>query len=74
MFLKNVQSFQNGSKFRSSPSQRLAQSFGLEVATGRAINPKHSLLTAIDDIIDSHTRHKRSYDAHFKAFVCLALK
>ena len=65
----------NGSRLRSDSSRRLSQSFGLQVVAGMNVaNPKHSLLVAIDDIIDTHTRLKRSFDAHFKAFICVALK
>ncbi|KAH9416689.1 RUN domain containing 1 [Dermatophagoides pteronyssinus] len=63
----------NGSKFRSTPSRRLSQSFGLQAVAGHQASPKHSLLAAIDDINDSHTRLKRSLDSHFKAFVCRGL-
>lgn len=40
---------------------------------GHAITAKQSLLSTIYDIIQSHTRLKRSPDSHFKAFVCHAL-
>lgn len=63
----------NGDQFRAAPSRRLSQSFGLQVVSGTNVNPKHSLLAAIDDIIDTHSRHKRSFDSHFKAFVCMGL-
>lgn len=32
------------------------------------------LLSTIGNIISSHTKYKRSYDSHFKAFVCAGLK
>ncbi|UXI22232.1 thromboxane-A synthase-like [Sarcoptes scabiei] len=63
----------NGSKFRSIHSRRLSQSFGLQISSGFRSNPKHSLLIAIDDIIDSHSRLKRSLDSHFKAFISMGL-
>ncbi|KAH9520884.1 RUN protein, partial [Dermatophagoides farinae] len=63
----------NGSKFRSTPNRRLSQSFGLQSVTGHQTSPKHSLLAAIDDINDSHTRFKRNMDSHFKVFICRGL-
>ncbi|XP_054161353.1 RUN domain-containing protein 1-like [Oppia nitens] len=63
----------NGLKYNSCPARRLSQSFNLEIVGGLAITPKQTLLSCIDDIIESHTRLKRSPDSHFKAFVCAAL-
>lgn len=37
-------------------------------------NSFQSLLITIGDIIASHSPYKRSYDSHFKAFICAALK
>ncbi|XP_074601001.1 RUN domain-containing protein 1-like isoform X2 [Brevipalpus obovatus] len=63
----------NGPQFNSCPARRLSQSFNLEIVGSSPVKPKHSLLSAIDDIIESHTKLRRSPDAHFKAFICEAL-
>ncbi|CAG2168580.1 unnamed protein product [Oppiella nova] len=63
----------NGIKYNSCPARRLSQSFNLQIVGGLAITPKQTLLSCIDDIIESHTKLKRSFDSHFKAFVCSAL-
>ncbi|XP_044253842.1 RUN domain-containing protein 1-like [Tribolium madens] len=42
----------------------------------RGVSPKNSkknLLCAIEEIISTHSRYKRSHDSHFRAFVCAAL-
>lgn len=64
----------NGSTYRASPARRLSQSYNLHIVGGVAITPKHTLLMAIDEIIETHTPLKRSPDSHFKAFVSQALK
>jgi RUN domain. len=33
-----------------------------------------NLLGVIGNILATHMRYKRSYDSHFKAFICAALK
>ncbi|XP_017878619.1 RUN domain-containing protein 1 [Ceratina calcarata] len=63
----------NGHRYNSSPAQKLSQSFNLDLAGGRGASSKQSLLTTIGNIIASHSPYKRSYDSHFKAFVCAAL-
>ncbi|XP_011062303.1 PREDICTED: RUN domain-containing protein 1 isoform X1 [Acromyrmex echinatior] len=63
----------NGRCYNSSPAQKLSQSFNLDLAAGRIASSKQSLLTTIGNIITSHSPYKRSYDSHFKAFVCAAL-
>lgn len=63
----------DGDKFNSTPARKLSQSFNLDIVGGTAITNKQSLLGAIGSILASHTPYKRSYDAHFKAFVCAAL-
>ncbi|XP_029159612.1 RUN domain-containing protein 1 [Nylanderia fulva] len=63
----------NGQRYNSSPAQKLSQSFNLDLAAGRIASSKQSLLTTIGNIIASHSPYKRSYDSHFKAFVCAAL-
>ncbi|XP_008192301.2 RUN domain-containing protein 1 [Tribolium castaneum] len=42
----------------------------------RGVSPKTSkknLLCAVEEIISTHSRYKRSHDSHFRAFVCAAL-
>ncbi|XP_071519900.1 RUN domain-containing protein 1-like isoform X2 [Panulirus ornatus] len=63
-----------GDQYNRTPARRLSQSFNLEITGGSAITNKQSLLGVIGSIISSHTPLKRSYDSHFKAFVCAALK
>ncbi|XP_012527097.1 RUN domain-containing protein 1 [Monomorium pharaonis] len=63
----------NGRRYNSSPAQKLSQSFNLDLAAGRIASSKQSLLTTIGNIIASHSPYKRSYDSHFKAFICAAL-
>lgn len=63
----------NGPQYNASPARKLSESFNLDLAAGIVATPKHSLLGAIHVIICSHTPLKRSYDSHFKAFVCAAL-
>lgn len=63
----------DGDAFNSTPARKLSQSFNLDIVGGTAISNKHSLLSTIGSIVASHTPYKRSYDAHFKAFVCAAL-
>ncbi|KAG7301955.1 hypothetical protein JYU34_013399 [Plutella xylostella] len=63
----------DGDAFNSTPARKLSQSFNLDIVGGTAISNKQSLLSTIGSILASHTPYKRSYDAHFKAFVCAAL-
>lgn len=63
----------NGYQYNASPARKLCQSFNLEIVGGVATTPKQSLLSAIDNIITTHTPLKRSADSHFKAFMCAAL-
>lgn len=63
----------DGDQFNSTPARKLSQSFNLDIVGGTAITNKQSLLSAIGSILASHAPYKRSYDAHFKAFVCAAL-
>ncbi|XP_028028995.1 RUN domain-containing protein 1 [Bombyx mandarina] len=65
--------FNDGDHFNSTPARKLSQSFNLDIVGGSAITSKQSLLSAIGSILASHAPYKRSYDAHFKAFVCAAL-
>ncbi|KAF8782351.1 RUN domain-containing protein 1 [Argiope bruennichi] len=63
----------NGYQFNASPARKLCQSFNLEIVGGVVTTPKQMLLSAIDNIISTHTPLKRSQDSHFKAFICTAL-
>ncbi|CAK1582487.1 unnamed protein product [Parnassius mnemosyne] len=63
----------DGDRFNSTPARKLSQSFNLDIVGGTAITNKQSLLSTIGSILSSHAPYKRSYDAHFKAFVCAAL-
>ncbi|XP_050666875.1 RUN domain-containing protein 1 [Leptidea sinapis] len=63
----------DGDRFNSTPARKLSQSFNLDIVGGTAITNKQSLLSAIGSILASHEPYKRSYDAHFKAFVCAGL-
>ncbi|KAE8739031.1 hypothetical protein FOCC_FOCC015476 [Frankliniella occidentalis] len=63
----------NGESYNSTPARRLSQSFNLELVGGVAVSNKQQLLSTVGNIISSHTRYKRSYDSHFKAFVCAGL-
>ncbi|XP_063229326.1 RUN domain-containing protein 1 [Bacillus rossius redtenbacheri] len=63
----------NGERFNSTPARTLSQSFKLDIVGGTAISSKQNLLSIIGNILTTHTQYKRSYDSHFKAFVCAAL-
>lgn len=62
-----------GDRFNSTPARKLSQSFNLDIVGGTAITNKQNLLSVIGSIVASHTPYKRSYDAHFKAFISAAL-
>ena len=63
-----------GDQFRQTPARKLSLSFNLDIIGGIPITPKQTLLSAVDEIIDTHTKLKRSVDSHFKAFISRALK
>ncbi|GAB6018509.1 hypothetical protein CHUAL_000207 [Chamberlinius hualienensis] len=63
----------NGRAYNATPARRLSQSFNLEIVGGQAVTIKQTLLGVIDNIISTHSPFKRSYDSHFKAFVCAGL-
>lgn len=66
---------QNGDKFNETPAVKLSQSFNLDLvseACGSSV--KQSLLSHIGNIISIHAPYKSSHNAHFKSFVCAALK
>ncbi|XP_042242783.1 RUN domain-containing protein 1-like isoform X1 [Homarus americanus] len=62
-----------GDQYNRTPARRLSQSFNLEITGGSAMTNKQTLLGVIGSIISSHTPLKRSYDSHFKAFICAAI-
>lgn len=64
----------NGDRFNSTPARKLSQSFNLEISGASITSSKHNMLCVIGSIISTHTPYKRSYDSHFKAFICAALK
>lgn len=64
----------NGHRYNSSPAQKLSQSFNLALVNERTVSPKQSLLTTVGNIMATHSQYKRSYNSHFKAFICAALK
>lgn len=72
-FILRYYDLNDGDRFNSTPARKLSQSFNLDIVGGTAITNKQSLLSAIGSILASHLPYKRSYDAHFKAFVCAAL-
>lgn len=63
----------NGECYNSTPARKLSQSFNLDIVGNTAISNKESMLSAIGAIITSHKPYKRSYDSHFKAFICAGL-
>lgn len=63
----------NGERYNSTPARKLSQSFNLDIVGGTAISNKQNLLSVIGNIITTHMKYKRSYDSHFKAFICAAL-
>ncbi|XP_018329625.1 RUN domain-containing protein 1 [Agrilus planipennis] len=63
----------NGEIYNSTPARKLSQSFNLDLDGSLATSNKQNLLAVIGNIISTHTLYKRSYDSHFKAFICAAL-
>ncbi|XP_036318566.1 RUN domain-containing protein 1 [Rhagoletis pomonella] len=63
----------NGDDFNNTPARKLSQSFNLDIVDAQTITAKQSFLSAVGMIIAMHRPYKRSYNAHFKAFVCAAL-
>ncbi|KAG8230205.1 hypothetical protein J437_LFUL009266, partial [Ladona fulva] len=63
----------NGEKYNSTPARKLSLSFNLDINGGTAVSNKQNLLSVIGNILNSHSKYKRSYDSHFKAFVCAGL-
>lgn len=66
---------QNGEQFNETPAVKLSQSFNLDLvseACGSSV--KQSMLSHIGNIISIHAPYKSSQNAHFKSFICAALK
>lgn len=64
----------HGDEYNNTPARKLSQSFNLDITDSQQKTPKQNLLSAIGMIISMHRPYKRSYNTHFKAFVCAALK
>ena len=65
----------HGREYSDAPQRKLSQSFGLDsVAGSKSVTSRQQLLSTIDNILQSHSKLKRSADTMFKAFVCAALK
>lgn len=64
----------NGDFYTETPAQKLSQSFNLEIAGEGLASNKQTFLLTIRNIINLHSPYKRSYNSHFKAFVCAGLK
>lgn len=66
---------QNGDKFNETPAVKLSQSFNLDlVSEACGSSAKQSLLSHIGNVISIHAPYKSSANAHFKSFVCAAMK
>uniref|UniRef100_W8BD41 RUN domain-containing protein 1 n=1 Tax=Ceratitis capitata TaxID=7213 RepID=W8BD41_CERCA len=63
----------NGDEFNNTPARKLSQSFNLDIVDSQTVTVKQSFLSAVGMIIAMHRPYKRSYNAHFKAFVCAGL-
>lgn len=63
----------NGEQYNETPARKLSQSFNLDIGPGNAQSTKQSLLSAIGTVLAIHSPYKRSYNAHFKAFISAAL-
>ncbi|KAJ8983332.1 hypothetical protein NQ317_010871 [Molorchus minor] len=63
----------NGDQYNSTPARKLSQSFNLDIAGAAPSSNKQNMLCCIGSIISTHTPYKRSYDSHFKAFICAGL-
>lgn len=72
--LVNYFYLKKGHQFRQTPARKLSLSFNLDIVGGVPITSKQTLLSCIDEIMDSHSKFKRSMDSHFKAFICRAIK
>uniref|UniRef100_A0A0A1X314 RUN domain-containing protein 1 n=1 Tax=Zeugodacus cucurbitae TaxID=28588 RepID=A0A0A1X314_ZEUCU len=63
----------NGDEFNNTPARKLSQSFNLNIIDAQTVTAKQSFLSAVGMIIAMHRPYKRSYNAHFKAFICAGL-
>ncbi|XP_039961198.1 RUN domain-containing protein 1 [Bactrocera tryoni] len=63
----------NGDEFNNTPARKLSQSFNLDIVDAQTVTAKQNFLSAVGMIIAMHRPYKRSYNAHFKAFVCAGL-
>ncbi|XP_067641630.1 RUN domain-containing protein 1 [Eurosta solidaginis] len=63
----------NGDEFNNTPARRLSQSFNLDIVDAETVTAKQSFLSAVGMIVAMHRPYKRSYNAHFKAFICAGL-
>ncbi|XP_017852396.1 RUN domain-containing protein 1 [Drosophila busckii] len=63
----------HGEEYNNTPARKLSQSFQLDIVDAHAVTAKQSLLSAIGMILAMHRPYKRSYNAHFKAFICAGL-
>lgn len=64
----------HGDEYNNTPARKLSQSFNLDIINSQAVTAKQNLLSVVGSIIAMHRPYKRSYNAHFKAFVCAGLK
>ena len=64
----------HGKEFTNSATNKLSQSFSLNVVAGKVITIKQSLLNAVETVLKIHKYDTSNKDSCFKAFVCLALK
>ncbi|KAM7347306.1 RUN domain-containing protein 1 [Cochliomyia hominivorax] len=63
----------HGDEYNNTPARKLSQSFNLDIVNSQLVTAKQNLLSVIGSIIAMHRPYKRSYNAHFKAFVCAGL-
>lgn len=64
----------HGREYTQSATNKLSQSFSLNVVGGKVITIKQSLLNAIENVLKIHKHDVSNKDSCFKAFICLALK
>ncbi|KAI8125490.1 hypothetical protein FF38_02313 [Lucilia cuprina] len=63
----------HGDEYNNTPARKLSQSFNLDIVNSQVVTSKQNLLSVVGSIIAMHRPYKRSYNAHFKAFVCAGL-
>ncbi|CAH8546680.1 unnamed protein product [Dicrocoelium dendriticum] len=63
----------NGPLYNQSPARRLSESFDLDSYAGKPVTVRQRFFNAMGIVLESHSAYKRSDDAKFKAFVCVAL-